>query len=551
MIKYVVLVELMVLGFAWWAPLAGNRFCSRIEQAAKRIAERKRFVVVGAALLALALRLSVLWVIPVPVPVAHDEFSYLLAADTFAHGRLTNPPHPMWLFLDTIHVNQHPTYMSKYPPAQGAVLAVGQILGHPWIGVLLSVMAMCAGITWMLQAWSPPAWAMVGGLLTVLNFAVFNYWTNSYWGGAVAATGGALVLGALPRIFHSRRPSDAVVLGLGTAILANSRPLEGLVFCLPVVIALARWLWKARDQWRGTLAKVMLPAAAVLGLTTVFMGYYNWRGTGNPLLFPYVVNERAHFIRPLIVWQPAKPPIQFRNAQFDDYYNHEQFQEFVNARRHFIHSSLGRIKSLAIFYAGVLLPAPLLTLPWLFRDRRIQLLIVQSAISVVGVLVVVPYFEHYAAPLTATAIALVVQGMRHLRGWRFHGKPVGIGLTRALVVLALAMLPVQAAVRVFETRHHIQRQSSEMPARARIEARLEATPGEHLVLVHYGPQHTIQHEWVYNRADIDDAKVVWAREMAGVDLKPLLDYFHDRTAWVVDTDKNPPQLRPLQGSAHD
>lgn len=82
--------------------------------------------------------------------------------------------------------------------------------------------------------------------------------------------------------------------------------------------------------------------------------------------------------------------------------------------------------------------------------------------------------------------------------------------------------------------------------RPRIEAQLNALPGRHLVIVRYGPAHNVEGEWVYNRAHIDDAKIVWAREIPGISLDPLLDYFRNRQVWLVEADASPPVLIPFK-----
>jgi hypothetical protein len=48
---------------------------------------------------------------------------------------------------------------------------------------------------------------------------------------------------------------------------------------------------------------------------------------------------------------------------------------------------------------------------------------------------------------------------------------------------------------------------------------------------------------VFNGADIDASKVIWARDM-GPQNAELLQYFSKRTAWLVEPDERPVKLTP-------
>jgi hypothetical protein len=552
--EHEVLIECLILCSiaAFFFPRLGNRWFRRVELLGSRLAVRKRLAIFSIVGLAILARLSFLGIDPVPVPQVHDEFSYLLAGDTFAHVRLTNPPHPMSVFFDTFHVNQHPTYMSKYPPSQGAALALGERLGNPWIGVLLSVGAMCGAILWMLQGWLPARWALLGALLVLLRFGLFNYWIDSYWGGAVAATGGALVMGAIPRILRRQRPRDALLLGLGAAILANSRPFEGFVLCLTVACFLGVWLIRrASPPWRISLPRVILPLFAMLILTAAFIGYYNWRVSGNPFVLPFTINNRTYMTTPLFIWQKARAPLQYANQQFSDFYNDDNrgywMFWFQSGMHRLLEHTVEEIRVFLYAYFEPQFILLLIAIPCVLRGRKMRFPFAQFLFCLLASLTSIWFWPHYVAPLTATVFLLVVQALRYLRRWEFRGRPIGVGLSRVIVLFTVAMIPLHA-IEAIRNPQSLSQFETRMPERATIAAQLEAMPGKQLVIVRYSDDHDPNEEWVYNRADIDRAKVVWAREIPDLNIQPLLEYFRTRTAWLVEPDASPPRLYPYSAN---
>jgi hypothetical protein len=529
-------------------PRCGETFFAHVERVLSRFAKHKMLPILVIFLSVIAIRLLALPLLHVPVPGIHDEFSYLLMADTFAHGRLANPPHPMWVSFETFHVNWFPTYSSMYPPAQGLALAFGQILGHPWIGVLLSVAAMCAAILWMLQAWMPARWAFLGAALVALKFGIASYWMNSYWGGAVAATGGALVLGALARIVKRAALRDALLLGLGIAILANSRPYEGAIFCVPAAAWLLWWLagrTKSKDAPRVRFQRVALPLALVLILTAAFMGYYNWRLTGDPLLPPHVLNMRTYHTAPLFLWQHPKSEIRYRNKQFDDLYNGWERENYHTSRADALRVTTEKLFRCGSTYCwlGVLLL--LLAVPFLFRDRKMRFLLIVVLFGAVGLVAVIWSNAHYAAALTCVIYALIVQSMRHLRVMRISARPVGLALSRAVVLI----LVLDAGINVFRSVCDPLFWPCEGdPSRAVLADTLERTPGKHLIVVRYDANHNVHDDWVFNGADIDGAKVLWARELSPEQNAKLFSYFKDRQIWLVEPDRDNTEFSPYPKS---
>jgi hypothetical protein len=524
-------------------PQLGDRWFSRIERGLSNIARRRGLAVVVCGLSALGLRLALLPWLPLPLPYINDEFSFLLASDTFAHGRLANPTHPMWVHFETFHVIFHPTYASMYPPLQGLLLAAGQVLAHsPFWGVWFSVGIMCAAFCWMLQAWLPLSWAFLGGMLPVLRFGVLSYWDNGYWGGALAATGGALVLGALPRIMRQQRVGDAILMALGVAMLANTRPYEGMMLSLAAGLMIVVWVIRERPAVGPLLRRVALPMLVILAVAGAATAYYFWRVTGSATKMPQQVNRDTYAIAKYFYWQAAYPEPAYHHKEMRDFYDVE-LSEFNRARTLwgvFLQYLKASARGWAFFVSPVL-TLPLLLLPQVMRARRIRFLLIAGTFGVASSALVIFFNINYVAPIAPVIVATLVQGMRHLRLWKFEGKHSGAFLVRAILIMCVVIVPIQAHLLAGAPAPRAW--AAIGPERAAITARLAALHGPQLVLVRYDSDHDPMLEWVYNGADIDNQKIVWARDMGPAKNQELLDYYNTRRAWLLEADKSPVVIR--------
>ena len=456
-----------------------------------------------------------LWSWRIPVPSNVDEFANLLTADTFTHFRLTNPTHPLWVHFETINVFHTPHYASKFPPLPGATMALGKVLfGRPIVGVWLSTALACAAVSWMLMGCMPRKWAMLGGVLAAFHPIVL-LWNQHYFAANLGVLGSALMVGSVLRIVRAPKPCDGVLLALGVAVVANSRPYE----CFALVVICLAWIFlQGRSK---PLREALLPAACGLLLVAATMGYYNWRVTGDATKLPYQVYEAQYDIASPFWLLPARPAPVYRHASLQAFHGWE-YACWEVQHEHFDPAVVGtKLLSLRC-YPWSMPGLSLCMVVGAVRKRVVLLALAGLVAFVCAELLAVWLNPNYTTPAAPLFFLVTTECLRYLNQLRLPklGR-IGPGLVAVVVLLSAtgAILGWQP-IAIDDSRYGV--------ARAAILRDLSKLPNKQLVIVQYPPQHNFFAEWVYNEADIDAARVVWAQDM-GPQNQELIEYYRDRT----------------------
>lgn len=553
-------LALLVLLLGLTVPRLGRGKFEAAERLLGGLARHPRRQILAVGLLAIALRAVMLPWLGMPEPSVHDETSMLLQAQTFAAGRLANPPHPFWEHFETFYVNQLPAYSSMYFPGRGAPLAAGLWLANnAWLGVWLSMVLLCMGATWMLQAWVGLPMALLGGVLVALRLGMFSFWVNSYYGGAFTAFGAMLVIGALPRILRQRRWPGGLVMGLGAVILMTSRPYEGALLCVPVALALLVGLYRQRKgEGARQILKAAFPALLMVGAGAAFMLQYNAATTGNALKTPYELNRATYAAVPAFLTALPVASLNQGPTYFQNYFSLEgQSYQARQSPMQLLRSMLAKLFYSWNFYIGAILSTAFFCGLW--ACRRNAFLCGATGFFFAGYFLETWNFPQYTAPVYPLLLVFTMRGFEWLRAPGGRRQASRLFLARAMPVAAAAVLALPVVSYIFGAPaldgHSIQAvccTGPYDPVRPALRKELLASPGQDLVFIKDGMHNPAEYELVNNEPDIDKAAVVWAHRLNPEKDERLQNYFAGRNVWefewLPDTDKGYrfTLLRPAQ-----
>ncbi|MFT3882252.1 MAG: hypothetical protein QM703_21700 [Gemmatales bacterium] len=474
-----------------------------------------------------------------PYPDNHDELSYHLAADTYLHGRLANPTPAGWEHFESFHINVVPSYCSKYQPGMGLVLALGQLLGHTYLGVLLALVLATLALNWMFHQWLSPRWAMIASLLAC--FGLCGNWSDCYFvGGTLAVIAGAILLG-MYRVLKRRdvRWFDGMILAGCLVLFFWTRPFEGAIVSFIVGIPLLYRI--IARQGMAAIFWPLIPTGLIVLLPAVwFQAELNHACTGSYTTLPYLEHERQYGQTPLFLMQPVRSDVpDYRHVQMR-LFNEQMIEwyQMQHSSEHLLQVAKFKFGVAWTYFYGLLWLFPLATLPELLRRGESRLLLAVWFGTLLILQTVTWFLHHYAAPAFPAWSLVIIMSLRITRQWRYRNYPLGRFLVVMMVTAFCSQILFERAMA------SVYSSNSWAEHRALLSQQMLSQGPAHLVFLEYGPKHDTGQEWVYNTADLTHQPIIWARSMNPAKDRELIAAYPHRAVWILHVNSMEPGKKP-------
>ena len=464
-----------------------------------------------------------------PLPIIHDEASYLLQADIFAEGRWTVPSPPIPEFFEQPHVQVLPAVASKYPPGHALLLAPGALVGFRALvpllltgvtaALLFALATRVAGPWVALVAW--PTWLFAPAVLRFQPSYLSELTTTP------------LVLSAWWALLswrETRRPGWLLALALCIGWGAITRPLTMLAFALPIGIVVIADVARAH-RWRD------LGLAVALGVAVLsILPLWNARTTGSWRVTP-IGKYRLDYLPFDKIGFTTDTTSPRRRAAMSKVLD-ETYAYFLDVHRQQTLDALPRTtaqRAMALgsgLFAGARLPLLLLALAGLFRMTAPMRFAAASAL-----LLFVFYLPYAHWPpwtvyyLEAMPVAAMLVG---LGAWHLARR---LGEPRATAAMVSAAGLISVAGCFAATNARAQRlESLVFNMQRQISSVLPRLPSPGILFVRYSPRLPSNPAIVRNSANLE-AEPIWIVHDLGPRNDALTRLAPQRATHSLDIDR--------------
>ena len=389
---------------------------------------------------------------------------------------------------------------------------------------------LAASVYWMLAAWVPPGWALFAGLQVAIALAAGHYWMYSYWGGALTASGAALLLGVYGRIRRSRELCRGPVVGLALGITLITRPFEGTGLAVGVATGIILLVITNRVSLRRW-ALFTGGAVALLAIFGTWQLIYNARVTGDAFTLPYALHVRRFAVAPLVWFLPLTSGKQYPNPRVAQLHRDSELRPYKKVKSTGPVGHLFNRASVFLFLATYkwLGPAVLAFLLYCVRrhDRAVLEITVVGCIAAIPNYLATDYYEHYSAALLMVLFVACMRMLWRVGQWRRSAAGI-------ILFGWLLYIPIKSYADPTYRVNWWQPPDGDKftRARARVLEHVRHVGYKHVILVRYAPGKR-NWQWVYNLADIDNSPVIWAVDLGSRNTE-VEKYYPDRFLWRVD-----------------